>query len=390
MFLSGAGSRYAMIADTDSVQFRDALLDLSRSGEKAAAHPDTAYALLRTLHPSHLIRVQARMVRRLLRMRALEPFRFGLEWLVAVDATWLRTYTRQHCPHCLYEKQPDGTARWMHAVLEAKLILANGMAISLASVSIQNDGPVTNKQDCEQKAFPRLARLLKELFPRLPICLTLDSLYATAPVMALCAQANWSYISGFKPGRTPALWQRAQAKARKGPTHTQTRQNGTVQTFRWATNLTHGQHTTHALFCDELAPDGQTHHWAWLSDHRPDASRVAGIANQGGRPRWKIENEGFNTQKNGEFRLKHDYGSKGHAWYNDYLIVQIAHLQVQLLQFSNVISRLADGAYVSFLQAFHTTKGFFVRLRESLQRDRVSPRFLADPMPRLRVRLNTS
>jgi hypothetical protein len=37
-------------------------------------------------------------MRRLFRMRCLESFRFGKEWLVAVDGTWLRTYKRQHCP----------------------------------------------------------------------------------------------------------------------------------------------------------------------------------------------------------------------------------------------------------------------------------------------------
>lgn len=44
----------------------------------------------------------------------------------------------------------------------------------------------------------------------------------------------------------------------------------------------------------------------------------------------------------------------------------------------------------TFLQAFHTIKGFSVRLRESPQRDRVSPGFQGVTMPRLRIRLNTS
>lgn len=390
MFLSGAGSRYAMVGDTEHAQFRDALLDLSKSAGKAVAHPDTAYAFLRKLHPSHLAALQARLVRRLLRMRALDSFRFGLEWLVAVDATWLRTYDRQHCPRCLHQKQPDGTVRWMHAVLEAKLILSNRMAISLASVSIENRGPVTDRQDCELKALPRLARLLKKLFPRLPICLTMDSLYANAPVMKLCEEMNWSYIAVFTPGRTPALWKRAVAKAQQEPAHTRTREDGTVQVLRWAVNLTHEGHTTHALFCDETDPDGTVHHWAWLSDHRPDQTQAPIIANQGGHPRWRIENEGFNAQKNGEFGLKHDYGSKGNTWYNDYLIVQIAHLLQQLIQFGDLIRKLSAGAYATFIEAFHTIRGFFTMLRASLQRDRVSPAFQGDSPLGIQIRLNSS
>lgn len=41
--------------------------------------------------------------------------------------------------------------------------------------------------------------------------------------------------------------------AQKGPTHTGTRKDGTAQVCRWATNLTHGEHSADALFCDEAA-----------------------------------------------------------------------------------------------------------------------------------------
>lgn len=390
MFLSGVKSRHAMVSESESPGFLAALRDLCGTDERAAAHPDSAYAYLSTLHPSNLVQFQAKLVRRLLRMRALEQLRFGKEWLVAVDATWLRTYRKPHCPRCLHVTLPDRTERWMHAVLEAKLILSNGMVISLASVPIENSGADSTKQDCELRALPRLANKLKKLYPRLPICLTADSLYACEPVIEICEQMSWSYIAVFKQGRTPALWERAQAKARKGHEHTETLQDGTLQIFRWATNLTHEGHVTHALFCKETGAHGQSHTWAWLSDHRPDPNSAAHIANRGGRPRWKIENEGFNTQKNGEFELKHDYGSKGYGWYNDYLIVQVAHLLIQLVQFGDLIKKLSAGVYRTFQQAFHTLRNFVVRLRESVQRDRVSGRINGpDPM-NVQVRLDSS
>ncbi len=390
MFICGVGSRHGMIDESLSAGFRDALLDLSGTDEEAAAHPDSPYAFLRRLDPSHLGNFQARLVRRLLRMRCLEPFRFGREWLVAVDATWLRTYARPHCKRCLHQRLADGGQRWMHAVLEAKLILSNGMAISLASVAIENHGGKLDKQNCEQTAFPQLAKKLKKLFPRLPICLTMDSLYACAPVMDICEQMGWSYIAVFKPGRTPALWDRALQRARRGPQHEHELKDGTRQWFRWAANLTHEGHSTHALFCDEITPDGNLHHWAWISDHRPDSTWAPIIANKGGRLRWKIENEGFNAQKNGEFELKHDYGSKGNAWYNDYLIVQAAHLLLQLVQFGDLIKRLSAGAYGSFHRTFRTLRGFIVRLRESVQRDRVSPQFRDGVPSRIQIRFDTS
>lgn len=391
MFLCGIGSRHAMVKETERPGFVRTLLDLCGSDEDAAAHPDTPYSFLAQLHPCHLIKFQAACARRLFRMRCLEKFRFGAEWLVAVDATWLRTYDYKHCNRCLHQTREDGTTRWMHAVLEAKLILGNGMVISLASVPIENVASRNfDKQDCELKAFGRLAEKLKQFFPKLPVCLLLDSLYACAPVMELCEKMNWSYIAVFTEGETPALWARAVEKAQKQPTHQITHGDGKVQNFRWAEMLQHQEHITHAVFCEETEPGGTGHTWAWITDHRPDRYWAPIIANKGGRLRWKIENEGFNEQKNGEFELKHDYGSKGHAWYNDYLVVQVAHMLVQLVQFGDLVNKASNRVYKTFTDAFGTIRGFFVRLRESVNRDRMAIPGLDRPGPSIQIRFDTS
>ena len=52
-------------------------------------------------------------------MRCRDRFRLDGEWLVAVDATKLRTYSRRHCEHCLSRPLADGTTQYFHAVLEA-------------------------------------------------------------------------------------------------------------------------------------------------------------------------------------------------------------------------------------------------------------------------------
>jgi hypothetical protein len=81
---------------------------------------------------------------------------------------------------------------YLHPVLEAKLVDTRGLALSLASEFIENPNPPgpgltaptlttyeTVKQDCELKAFARLAENLKEAVPantllpgrRFPLCL---------------------------------------------------------------------------------------------------------------------------------------------------------------------------------------------------------------------------
>ena len=51
-----------------------------------------------------------------------------------------------------------------------------------------------------------------------------------------------------------------------------------------------------------------------------------------GKRRWKIENEGFNIQKNGTFDIGHLYSKNQTAIKVHYLMIQIAHIIRQLLE----------------------------------------------------------
>ena len=51
-----------------------------------------------------------------------------------------------------------------------------------------------------------------------------------------------------------------------------------------------------------------------------------------GRKRWKIENEGFNIQKNGTFDIGHLYSKDSKAIKVHYLMIQIAHIIRQLVE----------------------------------------------------------
>ena len=54
------------------------------------------------------------------------------------------------------------------------------------------------------------------------------------------------------------------------------------------------------------APDGQITTFAWLTNWAVNPDSVIAIADQVGRLRVKIENEGFNVQKKGRgFRVDH-------------------------------------------------------------------------------------
>ena len=59
-----------------------------------------------------------------------------------------------------------------------------------------------------------------------------------------------------------------------------------------------------------------------------------------GRKRWKIENEGFNIQKNGTFDIGHLYSKDSTAIKVHYLMIQIAHIIRQILE--NGIKEIKD------------------------------------------------
>jgi len=76
----------------------------------------------------------------------------------------------------------------------------------------------------------------------------------------------------------------------------------------------------------------KTSRFKWITNFTVTAQQVTTLANEGGRIRWKIENEGFNVQKNGGFALEHAYTTDPTASKVFYFLLQIAHLLAQLLE----------------------------------------------------------
>ncbi len=88
---------------------------------------------------------------------------------------------------------------------------------------------------------------------------------------------------------------------------------------------------------------------------------------QTGRLRWKIENEGINTQKNGGYEMEHGYGLKGNAWKNYYLTLQISQLLNDLVRFGDLLQKTPGNAKATFLAVFGTMRNYAKRLIECLR-----------------------
>ncbi len=337
LFLLKLGSRRQLRFELDSPEALANLNRLSGCDQQTLAHSDTLDHFLGHVPPSALVRLRRQMVRRLIRMKALDHGRLFGHFLVVLDGTGQFYFRRRHCVHCL-TKTVRGKTQYFHHVLEAKLVTPDGLAISIGHEFIENVDPKAGKQDCELKAFVRLTERLKRDFPQLLLCLCLDGLYANGTVLQICDDNHWKYLITFQEGSLPAVWNdyRSLRRLCRENRNVVTSADGSRQNFAWVEGLgyTDDQNRPHrfnAFQCLERN-GGRWRRFAWMTNFRIRAENVAALGNRGGRCRWKIENEGFNIQKNGGFNLEHAYSTGERQYKNFYVLLQIAHMILQLIE----------------------------------------------------------
>jgi len=294
--------------------------------------PDTLpYGLFRAGFDD-LVQIVPALIYQLLRKKALCFARLlGRYYMVAIDMTGYQTFDYHHCDYCLRQEIEDKTL-YMHKVLEAKLITPNGMALSTASEFVENPNRAVSKQDCELSAFYRLAPRLKKLFPQLQICLLEDSLYAVEPVVDICEDYGWKYLITFKEGRAPARFEEYERLVKLGGETHRVEHKGKKQIYRWLNGLVCGEQGVNVLECLETKPDEKPKRFVWMTNIPISAKNCEELGNEGARQRVRIENEGFNMQKNGGYGLEHAYSENEELMKRFYILLQIAHTILQLAE----------------------------------------------------------
>jgi hypothetical protein len=301
-------------------------------------HGDTLAKTYGLLGVAEVQAVVTRSVETLIRQKVLSPYRLrDRYYLVVIDGTGVLTFPERHCSHCLTVTH-NGHTTYYHPVLEAKLVTHTGFVFSLLTEFIENPGQYPTKQDCELKAFYRLAERLKRRFPRLPLCLLLDGLFAGGPTFSICDKYSWKYLIVLQEDDLPFVQQQFHALLDTFPeNHLRFRpadQYKATQDFGWINDIEYVDsedqtHTVSVMRCLETKPDSKdglkTTRFKWITNFTVKIINVIELANQGGRLRWKIENEGFNVQKNGGYALEHAYTRHAVAAKVFYLLLQLAH-----------------------------------------------------------------
>jgi len=367
-------------------------------------HGDTMNGVLCALPFEAVQEIATGMTETLIDKKVLYPHRlFERYYVVAIDATGMLVYHRRHCVHCLTRTHNNGKITYYHPVLEAKIVTPTGLVFTLMSEFIENlDGDLQKseqerKQDCETKAFYRLAARLHARFPRLPLFLVMDGLYATGPVFSLCRQHGWKFMITLTDAQLARVNEEFEALALLAPENqvhlTSGRNRQIKQCFRWVNDIAYvdsgrHEHQVAVVECLDTHPgkDGteQTTKFKWATNATVTAKNAVALANQGGRLRWKIENEGFNVQKNGGFNLEHAYTKDEHGAKIYYLLMQVAHLLMQLMEKGSLLA-------AKFPRGFGSARNLARRLLEALRNatlDRVHYEQLCNQS--IQIRFNSS
>ncbi|RMD63896.1 transposase [Candidatus Parcubacteria bacterium] len=276
---------------------------------------DTAMReILDPVEPASLRPSFKHVFRALQRGKALEAMVFVEgHYLLALDGTGYFSSKQIHCASCLETHHRNGTITYSHQMLGAALMHPDKREVIplMPEPIIKQDG--TEKNDGERNAAKRFITKLRQDHPHLKVIVTEDSLSSNAPHLEVLQAHNLHYILGVKEGDHAYLFEQVAVAEQAGRMTYYDRddpETGLRHRFRFVSdvplNASHADLRVNFLECWEWDKD-KVHHFSWITDLRVNKGTVYQIM-RGGRARWRMENETFNTLKNQGYHFEHNFG----------------------------------------------------------------------------------
>ena len=261
------------------------------------------------------------------RSKALEDYIFmDGRYLAAIDGTGYFSSDSIHCPSCMEKHhKKDGTITYHHQMLAAVIIHPDQKVVIplCPEPIIKQDGETKN--DCERNACARILGKIKKDHPRLNLIVTEDGLSSNAPHIRDLKKHGMSFILGAKPGDHKFLFEEyslAGSRIKEVIIH----EAKGAHVLRYVNGLQLNEKSddvvVNFLEYSECRPGKRDINFTWVTDIEITDDNVLKIM-RGGRARWKIENETFNTLKNQGYEFEHNYG---HGYKN--LSVNLAFLMM--------------------------------------------------------------
>ena len=303
--------------------------------------------------PSHdLEKVFTDFFRPLQRGKQLELFRFlDGKYLLPLDGTQYFSSDSIHCPGCLTKVLKSGTTVYHHQVVCGAIVHPDfRQVIPIAPEPVRNiDGK--SKQDCETKAGKRLIEKIRGTHPKLDIIITGDSLYSKQPFVDMLGEKGMSFILTAKQKDHKVLFEWVSELRRMGEIgHLEIRDfKGRLFVFEWANNVplngTKDAGEVNYFECAIFKKEKRVFFCGWVTDIPVGEDNVPELV-RGGRARWKIENENFNTLKNQGYHAEHSFGhGKKNAAYNFFLFILLAFFVHQILELTDPLWQKCRGKF---------------------------------------------
>ena len=346
MFVLQTGSRRTSNETLSAPAMKEALQGLFPDLE-SLPHHDTLYRLLSRIEPQGIEQAQVALVGSLIRDKKFADHLVEGCYSIAIDGT--QKMVRRFLPDDPWLQRQVGAeeskrTQYYVYVLEANLVLSNGVSIPLMSEFLDygKGDSERGKQDCELRAFYRLTQRLKKAFPHLRILLLLDGLFASGPVIGRCRDYGWRFMIVLQDGSLPQVWQEYQGLRRllNKEERLSQRWGDRNQSFELVNDIDYRygdnekkRASIHLAVCQEdwqeVNEQGsiaeRSSRWAWISDLRFRRETVHVRCNLGGRHRWSIE-EGLLVEKRQGYAYEHCYAENWNAMRGYHYLMRIGHV----------------------------------------------------------------
>jgi hypothetical protein len=269
--------------------------------------------ILDDVAPAEIRPVFRDVVRQLQRTKKLEKFVFlGGSYLTSLDGTGYFSSKTIHCSSCMEKvNKKTGEVTYYHQLMGGVIIHPNLREVIplMPEPILKQDGETKN--DCERNAAKRFLAQLKQDYPDLTFTITEDALSPNAPHIRELEKHGFHYILGVKEGDHEYLFEQVALARQKGrTTEYERRSGGVVHRFSFVNQMPLNKSNPDILvnFVEywEIS-EGKTQHFCWVTDFTITKLNVFTIM-RGGRARWKVENETFNTLKNQGYHFEHNFG----------------------------------------------------------------------------------
>lgn len=270
--------------------------------------------ILDEVNPESLRPLYQKVFQQLQRGQALEKMTFmGEYYLASIDGTGYFSSKKVHCDACLQrQNKQTGEITYTHQMLGIALVHPDQKVVVplMPEPIIKQDGQ--EKNDCERNAAKRLLAKVHQDHPHLRLVIIEDALSANAPHIKTIQRYNYRFILGVKPGDHVYLFNDIEQAHSAGKTteFEDTTADGVTHRFRFLNDapLNESNAEVRVNFLEYWEIKGnKTQHFTWITDFTISKNNAFDLM-RGGRSRWKIENETFNTLKNQGYHFEHNFG----------------------------------------------------------------------------------